>query len=46
VVPNEITSISTRVAIVDNIELKIQEGGHTPKVVLLDMGAQPVILGV
>jgi hypothetical protein len=44
--PNERTSIATRVAIVDNIESAIQVGGHTPRVVLLDIGAQPVILGV
>jgi hypothetical protein len=46
VVPNERTSIATGVAIVDNIGPAIQVGGHTPKVVLLDTGAQPVILGV
>ncbi len=45
-VPSERTSIATRVAIVNNIELAIQVGGHTPRVVLLDIGAQPVILGV
>ncbi len=41
--PSERTSIATRVAIVDNSELAIQVGGHTPKVILLDVGAQPVI---
>jgi hypothetical protein len=46
VVPSERTSIATGVAIVDNIGPVIQVGGHTPKVVLLDTGAQPVILGV
>jgi len=46
VVPSERTSIATEVAIVDNIESTIQVGGHTPRVVLLDTGAQPVILGV
>jgi hypothetical protein len=46
VVPNERTSIAIGVAIVDNTNLTIQVGGHTPKVVLLDTGAQPVILGV
>ncbi len=46
VVPSERTSITTRVAIVDNIGLTIQMGGHTPRVVLFDTGAQPVILGV
>jgi hypothetical protein len=43
---NERTFIATRVAIVDNIESAIQVGGHKPKVVLLDSGAQLVILGV
>ncbi len=46
VVPSERTSIATRVVIVDNTELAIQVGGHTPKVVLLDIGAQLVILRV
>jgi hypothetical protein len=46
VVPSERTSIATGVAIVDNIESTIQVGGHTPKVVLFDTGAQPVILGI
>ncbi len=46
VVPSERTSIAIRVAIVDNIESTIQVGGHAPRVVLLDSGAQPVILGV
>jgi hypothetical protein len=46
VVPSEKTSIATRVAIVDNIELVIQVGGHTPRVVFLDTCAQPMILGV
>ncbi len=46
VVPSEKTSIATRVAIVNNIKLAIQVGGHTSRVVLLDIGAQPVILGV
>jgi len=46
VVPNERTSITIRIAIVDNTESTIQVGGHTPKVVLLDTGAQPVILRV
>jgi len=43
VVPNERTSITTRVAIVKSA---IQVGGHTPKVVLLDTGAQLVILEI
>ncbi len=46
VVHSESTSIATRVAIVDNTESVIQVGGHTPKVVLLDTGAQLVILEV
>jgi hypothetical protein len=46
VVPNERTSIAIRVAIVNNTKSAIQVGGHAPRVVLLDIGAQPVILGV
>jgi hypothetical protein len=46
VVPNERTSITIGVAIVDNIELIIQLGGHTPRVVLLHTSAQPMILEV
>jgi hypothetical protein len=46
VVPSERTSITTGIAIVDNIESAIQVGGHTPKVVLLNTGAQPVVLGI
>ncbi len=46
VVPSERTSITTRVAIVDNTKSAIQVGGHTPKVVFLDTGAQPVIFGI
>jgi hypothetical protein len=46
VVPSERTSIATKVAIVNNTKLVIQVGGHTPKMVLLDTGAQLVILGV
>jgi len=46
VVPSEKTSIATRVAIVDNTGSTIQLGGHTPRMVLLDTDAQPVILGV
>jgi hypothetical protein len=45
-VPNEKTFITIRVAIVNNIELIIQMGGHIPKMVLLDIGAQPMILRV
>jgi hypothetical protein len=43
---SERTSIATGIAIVNNIESTIHVGGHTPKVVLLDTSAQPVILGV
>jgi hypothetical protein len=46
VVPSERTSIATEVAIVNNTESTIEAGGHTPKVGLLDIGAQPVILRV
>ncbi len=46
VVLSERTSITTEVAIVDNIGSVIQVGGHTPRMVLLDTGAQLVILGV
>ncbi len=46
VVPSERTSITTRVAIINNTESTIQVGGHTPGMVLLDIGAQPMILGV
>jgi hypothetical protein len=46
VMPNERTSITTKVAIVDNIELTIQAGRHTPRVVFLDTSAQLVILRV
>jgi hypothetical protein len=44
--PSERTSITIEVAIIDNIKSAIQVGGHTPRVVLLDIGAQPVIIGV
>ncbi len=46
VMPSEKISIATEVAIVNNIGSAIQVGRHTPIVVLLDTGAQPVILGV
>jgi hypothetical protein len=46
VVPSERTSIAIGVVIVDNIKSTIQVGGHTPKVVFLDTGAQPMILGI
>jgi len=42
---SERTSIAIEVAIIDDIESTIHVGRHTPKVVLLDIGAQPVILG-
>jgi len=45
-VPSENISIATRVTTVDNTESIIQVGGHTPRVVLLDIGAQPLILRV
>jgi hypothetical protein len=44
-VPSERTSIAIEVAIIDDTESTIHVGGHTPKVVLLDTGAQSVILG-
>jgi len=46
VVPSERTSITTGVAIVDNTRSAIQVEGHTPRAVLLDTCAQPLILGV
>jgi hypothetical protein len=46
VVPSERISIANGVAIVNNTKSTIQVGGHTPRMVLLDIGAQPVILGV
>jgi hypothetical protein len=46
VVPSERTSITIGLAIIDNTRSAIQVGGHTPRVVFLDTGAQPVILGV
>jgi len=39
VVPSERTSIAIEVAIVDNTKSTIQVGGHTPKVVLLNISA-------
>ncbi len=39
VVPNEKTFIIAKGAIIDNTELAIQVGGHTPRVVLLDTSA-------
>ncbi len=45
VVRSERTSIPTIVAIIDNIKLEIQVGGHTSRVVLLDTSAQLVIVG-
>jgi hypothetical protein len=46
VMPSERTSIATGVVVVNNIESTIEVGGHTPRVVLLDTGAQLVILKV
>jgi hypothetical protein len=46
VVPNERTSITIGVAIIDNTESAIQVGGHTPRVVLLNRNAQLVILAI
>ncbi len=46
VVPSERISIAIGVAIVDNTRSAIQVGEHTPTVVLLDTGAQLVILGI
>jgi hypothetical protein len=46
VVPSERISITTKVAIVDNTKSAIQVGGHTPRMVLYNTGAQPMILGV
>ncbi len=43
---NENTCIATRVAIVNNIGSAIQVERHTPRVVVLDTGAQLLILGV
>jgi hypothetical protein len=45
-VSNEVASIATKVAIVDNTESTIQVGRHTPKVVFLDIGAKLVIIEV
>ncbi len=38
-VPSERTSIAIEVAIIDDTESTIHVGGHTPRVVLLDIGA-------
>jgi len=46
VVPSERTSIATKVAIIENTGSTIQVGGHTPRIVLLDTGAQLMILGI
>jgi hypothetical protein len=46
VVPKERTSIATGVAIVNNTESTIHVGGHIPRVVLLDIGAQLVNLRI
>jgi hypothetical protein len=46
VVFSERISIITRVTIVDNTKLAIQVGRHTPRVVIFDIGAQPMILRI
>jgi hypothetical protein len=46
VVLSEKTSIATKVSVVDNTESTIQVGRHTTRVVLLDTGAQPMIIRV
>jgi hypothetical protein len=46
VMPSETTSITTKVTIVDNTKLAMQVRGHRSKVIFLDTGAQPLILGV
>jgi hypothetical protein len=46
VMPNERTFIATGIAIVNNIESATQVEGHTPRVVLLDTSAQPMILRI
>jgi hypothetical protein len=46
VVPTKRTSIATGVAIVDNTKSAIQVARQTPKAVLLDTGARPMILGI
>ncbi len=44
--PSEGISIAIEVAIIDNIESVIHVKGHTPRVVLLHIGAQPIIFRV
>ncbi|CAM6125022.1 unnamed protein product [Calypogeia fissa] len=46
IVPSNNTLVATTVALVDNNNSAVQVEGHTPKVVMLDTGAQPVIIGV
>jgi len=46
VVPNERMPITIRITITNNTKSTIQVGGHTPQMILLDIGAQLVILGV
>ncbi len=43
---SERTSITIGIAIVNNTKSTIQLRGHKPKVVLFDIGVQPMILGV
>ncbi len=45
-VHSERTSITTKVHIVNNVESTIQVRGHTPRVVLPDTSAQPMIFRV
>ncbi|CAM6082409.1 unnamed protein product [Calypogeia fissa] len=44
--PSDRTSVTTSVVIVDNGKSAVKVEGHTPHVVMLDTGAQPVILGI
>ncbi len=44
--PKVVPSIATGVAIINNIKSIIEVGKHTPKVIFLDIGAQPMIFGV
>ncbi|CAM6104163.1 unnamed protein product [Calypogeia fissa] len=46
IVPSDKTLVATTVVLVDNTNSAVQVEGHTPKVVMLDTGAQPVIIGV
>ncbi|CAM6095002.1 unnamed protein product [Calypogeia fissa] len=46
IVPSDKTLVATTVVLVDNTNSAVQVEGHTPTVVMLDTGAQPVIIGV